>query len=167
MTNWDKIKAAKNFVTGGGATVYIELINTPRLGEQLQVLVRAKVGHQALNASEVYLKVQSVEKIHLPGSSGVRVSTGSRSRSKRKWSASTRTGGNHRSVTWEHTKIIEPIDRLNADGFFEWNGEIRLPEDGLATYHGVHAKHIWQVRSGLKVIGNHPKSSWLEFSINR
>jgi len=157
MSNWEKIKTVKNFITGGGASVFIELLNTPRLGGPLYVRVRAKVGDQDLKATAVYLCVQSIEKIHVHNR-GFHVSIGKRAPARQ---ADTR----RRTITWEIETIIEPIDGLEANGAFIWDGVVNLPLDGSATYHGTYAKHIWRVRGGLAVSGTHPKSSWFEFRI--
>lgn len=162
MSNWEKIKTVKNFITGGGATVFIELLNKPRLGGPLDVRVRAKVGDQVLKATAVYLHLQSVEKIRVRHGSTVRVSTRRTSAGR---VGAYRTDTTRRTVTWETEALIVPIDGLEAHGAFEWDGELHLPDEGSPSYYGIHAKHIWQVRGCLTVTGKHPKSKWLEFPV--
>ena len=47
----------------------------------------------------------------------------------------------------------------------EWQGVVTLPREVQPTYHGKHAKHVFQLQGRLETKGNDPDSGWHELRI--
>ncbi|MDW7693007.1 hypothetical protein R9C00_10245 [Flammeovirgaceae bacterium SG7u.111] len=156
MGFWDKVKAVKNMVTGGAATVYVE-VQEAKLGEPFKVVVKANVKDQDLSINGVYLKVRGMEKVTVPN---VRVP------------ADVDFDGDfeivgtdlHRSaVTNEFEQNINGPQELEANQEYVWEAEITLPQGALPSYRGFNAAHEWEIFAGLDARGNDPDSDWVDF----
>ncbi len=144
----DKLKSVKNFVTGGGAKVSVQ-IGQPALGQPIPVLVRAQVDSAPINAAKVYVAIRAVESIHMvvrdqdtPGDKD-RVQTS--------------------DTTFSQEFVIAGPQQLAAGSSHEWQGQIMIPPGVQPTYQGKNAKHEWSVLAALDVTGNDPDSGWIEF----
>ncbi|GAB4536027.1 MAG: hypothetical protein Tsb0020_51020 [Haliangiales bacterium] len=148
----DKIKSAKNFVTGGGAEVAVD-VEPARRGEPCRVSVRATVSDAALSVARVYVIVRGEEHIdllHRDYEDG--------------HSDTDRVRKNEESFRVE-IDVATPGE-LEAQSSHEWSGEFTLPSDAQPSYHGRYARHIWRVQAGLDVRGNDPDSGWVEFYVS-
>ncbi len=145
----DKIKSAKNFVTGGGATVQIQLGDAATRGQTIPVLVRAQVAGAPIKVSKVYLLVRARECVAM----------------------TLREDGKKREINESHESfkqefvVTGPLE-LAADSQHEWTTEIQLPTSTQGTYRGVNSKHVWEFQAALDTKGNDPDSGWQELSVN-
>ncbi|MEM9491423.1 MAG: hypothetical protein AAGC55_19920 [Myxococcota bacterium] len=146
----DKLKAAKNFVTGGSAKISIEVGHSGRasLGAAIPVVVRAVVGDNALSVNRVYVQVSAeefIDLVHIDRDDGEH----DRDRVRKTYE------------TFDQEFVIAGTQSLEPGTEHEWVGEITLPPSAQATYMGHHARHEWSFRAGLDVRGNDPDSGWV------
>lgn len=145
----DKIKNAKNFVTGGGAKVQIQLGSEATRGQTIPVMVRAQVAGAPLKVAKVYLLVRARESVEM----------------------TVREGGEKHQINESNESfrqefvVTGPVD-LDAESQHEWNAEIQLPTNAQGTYRGHHSNHVWEFQAALDVKGNDPDSGWQELSVN-
>lgn len=147
----DKLKSAKNFVTGGGAELFVE-VGPAEIGQPCALHVRAQVSDAALSVARVYVNVRSEEVIDLvhreyedgePDTDRIRA----------------------KEETFSEEFTIATPGELPANSEHEWSGEFTLPEQAQPSYHGHYARHVWYVQAGLDVRGNDPDSGWVEFYV--
>lgn len=142
----------KNMVTGGGATVGLEVLSQPVRGEGFAVRVSVTVGDGDVNARKVYLRVVGEEEVQIPGvqvahgsGNAVSVTTETVSRSTYTYDAS-----------WDVTQAIT----LKGGQTYHWDMEIGVPPDAQPAYGGQLARHQWKAIAGVDVFGNDPDSGW-------
>lgn len=150
MGLWDKVKSAKNFITGGGATVTLQ-VGQAQLGAPIPVLVQASVADAPLSVARVYIIARAEESIRMTVRD--RDDPGDRDR----------VSENNDTFRQEFP-ITGPL-QLEANSQHEWQGQIQLPESCQPTYVGHHANHTWKFQAGLDVKGNDPDSGWIEVHI--
>jgi hypothetical protein len=148
MGFFDKVKAAKNFVTGGGAEVQVQ-VGQAGLGVPIQVMVSAQVGGSPLSVNQIYIKVRGEEQVQMTVRD--RDTPGDRDRI------------NERVETFEQVFPITGPLQLEANSQHQWQGQFQLPPDALPTYMGRNARHTWSVLAALDVRGNDPDSGWTDF----
>lgn len=147
----------KNFVTGGGAKVSVEIADTVPRGSTLQVRVTAVIGDSDLNAENVMLKIRATEKVSLQG-----VEVADRHDDE---------GGTERKTiheseqTFKREKNLASAQTLEANETYTWDAEIEIPNDVLPTYRGRNAKHSWHALAAVAVRGNDPDSGWIDFDV--
>lgn len=145
----DKIKSAKNLVTGGGAKVQIQLPPNAARGQTLSVLVRAQVASAPLKVSKVYIKVRSRENVDFTlNHKGDKI----------------RVEEEH--DTFEQEFVVTGPLQLDAESQHEWPAEIQLPISSQATYRGHNSNHVWEFQAALDVTGNDPDSGWQELPVS-
>ncbi|MBF0370066.1 MAG: hypothetical protein HQL52_11485 [Magnetococcales bacterium] len=156
MGFFGKLKSIKNLVTGGGATVTLEVLE-PTLAGAFQVRVQANVGEAALNVARVYLKVRGREEIELTDvptaiedSQGIRVEERHLHRSQE---------------TGRQEYEIDDIGTLEAGSENEWLFDVELSAGSLPTFDGELFRHGWSFYAGLDVRGNDPDSGWVGVEI--
>ena len=153
MGLWDKIKQAKNFVTGCGADVSIAFESTTiALGEPLKMKVIVAVKDAALNMDKAYIKVRSREIVKVTDRDYNNGRT-------------TRENIKKKVNTWEQETPIAPAQELEANKSYEWDAEISIPDGNYPTYRGRNAWHEYEVFAGLDVPGNDPDSGWQPFTV--
>lgn len=147
----DKIKSAKNYLTGGGAKLFVEVLE-PGFDEPFSVRVRAEVSDSDLKINGVYLKIKGEEEVIIPDVL-VADRTGDDVEVRRENVA-------RETVTFEATVQVEGAQTLDAGQTYEWEVQVTLNDDCLPTYDGPLAKHWWLFLAGLDKTGNDPDSGW-------
>lgn len=138
-----KLKAAKNFVTGGGAEIRVRPTGDPCRGSALELQVGAKIKEGEMAVSRVYVKIRAVERIEF-----VDRSHGEKETERKN------------TNTYEAEFDIADGATLVAGEDYSWNGSIQIPADTSATYLGRYCKHEWEVCAFLDKKGNDPDSGW-------
>lgn len=152
----DKLKAMKNAITGGGATVRLEAGSAVR-GTPLDVRVIAVVGDAALNIENVYVNVEGIETTEME----VEIET-----KDEKQTIGKSIEKKMKEVSTYHQEVVlAGAQTLNAGQEYRWEGTIRLPASALVTYKGVNAKHEWRLIGALGVTGNDPDSGWVTIDV--
>lgn len=147
----DKLKSAKNALTGGAAKVYVEVGEVVR-GQPTPVVVRA-VAQSDGNVNAVYLLIRAQEEARVED---VDVS---------------RDGQVHREAvfgrfpTYDTRVELAGAGTLTAGEEIVFEGEIVLPEHLLPTLQGQLIRHSWSLQAGLDMFGNDPDSGWIEFHV--
>ena len=142
----DKIKSAKNFVTGGGAEIELE-VGQGELGGSLPVTMRVKVGGAALDVQRAYIVIRAVESIRMTVRD--RDDPGDRDRI------------NEHAETFKQEVDVFGAMQLEAGSEHHWPFELTLPPDAQPSYYGHHAQHEWQLMAALDIRGNDPDSGWV------
>ena len=156
MGIFDKIKAVKNMVTGGGAKVWIE-VSEPALEEPFSVTVKTLIDDADLAVNRVYLKIKSVEEVVVRDVE-VAVESGDEIRSERRDIS--------QSTNLFQTEInVAGADTLQAEQEYSWQVEVSLPESALPTFEGHNANHTWYILGALDARGNDPDSGWKEVEL--
>lgn len=174
MGFFDKLKQAKNFVTGGGAKVYIDTPTTGfRRGEMANITIKADVKDADLNVANVYFKIRAVETSKAEGNASGNRSTGQGSGmgAAAVRGVASNTGNSGRQVftstanTFNHELIVEGQTQLEGNQSYEWTASFEIPNNVNPTYRGVNATHEWQVYAGLDCRGNDPDSGWVKIEV--
>ncbi|GLS24292.1 sporulation protein [Marinibactrum halimedae] len=157
MGIWNKVKAVKNMMTGGGAKVSIvSEQETLRLGEPFTLTVRVEVADNDINIDKAYLLIRSVERIEAEGIE-IEYEDGEREVEHEIVRKSTETFNADFEITGEQT--------LSANEVYEWSTEITLPVELNGSYQGKYAWHTYTMFAGLDALGNDPDSGWISFEI--
>ncbi len=156
MGFWDKVKAVKNMVTGGGAKVYVEVVE-PSLEEPFIVKVKAVVGDADVKIDKVYLKIRGLESTTVRNVEVARQNGDMIDVDHRDVSGS--------EVTYNIDINVSGPEQLRANGEYEWEKEVQLPTNALSTYNGINAEHQWQMFAALDAFGNDPDSGWVSFEV--
>jgi len=153
MGLWDKIKQAKNFVTGGGADVSIMFEQSEvKLGEPFKVKVSAVVKDANLKMAKAYIKIRGRETVE------------AKDRDYENGRTKTENVRNH-ADTWKHEIPIGQAAELEANGSYDWEAELTIPASNNPTYRGRNAWHEYEVFAGLDVPGNDPDSGWQQITV--
>ncbi|MEQ8712488.1 MAG: sporulation protein [Cyclobacteriaceae bacterium] len=132
------LNSVKNFVTGGGAEVIVNIENPVIDGsEPLRLSISATAKEETLAVKKVYVEVKAEEK-----------------------SANTK-------LLYNTTIELEKNVQLSAGENKSWSCEVPIPEDIPATFFGRHSSMQWYVNAGLDVPGMDPDSGWQKFVVNR
>lgn len=160
MGIFDKLKAVKNFVTGGGATVTVE-INEPSLTQPFQVVVRTHVADADIKVTKVYLQIKAIEEVVL---NDVPVPIEEEIDGETRVVRVEREDYRREVTTYEQEIVVADQQELPAGSEHEWQAEITLG-DALPTFNGHNARHYWQIFAGLDMFGNDPDSGWVTFEM--
>lgn len=145
----DKIKQAKNFVTGGGANVTV----TPEGAEfdktqPIKVRITAQIKDADLNASAAYLDIRCREDINLRASVNGK-----------------KENINEDHVSYTHKVEVQVSEPLKGGETYNWETEFSIGDNAQPTFHGTMARNVWEVRGGVDVKGNDPDSGWIEIRV--
>jgi hypothetical protein len=152
MGLFDKIKAAKNALTGGAAKVYVDLQGQVTPGQEMPVTVRVSA-EQDLKFSSIYLLIRATE---------------SASVEDRDYDED--EGVDHETVHDTHTSHdvrveIAGAGQMSAGQEQSFRGSFTLPTSVQPTFRGYIADHIWRIQAGVDAFGNDPDSGWHEFAV--
>lgn len=147
MGLWDKVKGAVRTITGGGATVTIE-VGEITLGEPFVIRVNA-LAKASINVSGVYVQFKATEHAEVrdvdydydDGTRRIEYVEGQYESFAQKF------------VIGEEISLSEGQE-------FSWEAEITLPETANPTFDGHMISHRWCVLAGLDCFGNDPDSGW-------
>lgn len=153
MGIFDKIKQAKNFITGGGAKLYVEQLSSE--ASNVTCKITCHVADADINVSRVYLQIRAEERIELLDYDFDIEGHRHRERIERE------------VITYEHEMEIGEGQTMEANSNHEWEVTIPVPENVAGTYQGVHATHVWEVLAALDKSGNDPDSGWQEIEVWR
>ncbi|MCB9960353.1 MAG: sporulation protein [Rhodospirillaceae bacterium] len=145
----------KNFLTGGGAKVDLEIGSAVR-GEPVSVKVTAEVGEKDIDVRKVYVRVRAQEVIDLPD---VELAPPNPK------AAPTR-GLKRTTETFDQEFRIAGSQTLKAGETYEFDGEMTLPTQASPTFIGRYASHVWQVTAALDKSGNDPDSGWADIQVS-
>ena len=158
MSFFSKIK---NFVTGGGAKVSLDVVGKAERGSALLVRVTADVGDADLDIDHAKVKIIASEKVSIPN---VEVANKVANETDEDDPTDKKTV-RHSERTFDRDKNLTTATTLNANETYTWEAEIDIPSDALPTFRGRNAKHEWSVMAFLAVRGNDPDSGWVEFDV--
>ncbi len=152
----DKLKSMKNAITGGGATVQLE-VGSPVRGTPFAVRVKAVVGDADLKIDKVYVNVEGIETTEMD----VEVETKDDKQVVKK-----NIEKQSKEVSTYHQELVlAGAQTLSAKQEYTWEGTVQLPATSLLTYKGIHARHEWKLAAALSTLGNDPDSGWVTIDI--
>ncbi len=140
----------KNAVTGGAATVQVEVGQAVR-GQAMPFRVHATAKADA-QVNGVYLLVRAVESAELKDTD---------------WEG----GKAHREivrgrkVSWEQRVPVSGGGQLQNGQQYHWEGSVQLPANVGPSFQGHMIRHIWEVQAGLDMPGNDPDSGWVPVDV--
>lgn len=159
MGFFDTLKSVANMVTGGSATVTLEV--APETGRTFKARINAEASSD-LKIEKVYLKIEGYETVTV--------------RLKKEFSAAGQSSSlssnqgqerdeNFTDTTYSQEMDVAPCLEMKAKETRAWEASFTIPEDAPPTYMGKKAKHEWRVYAALSVTGTDPASSWQVFTI--
>ena len=157
MGFFDKIKAAANKLTGGGAKVTITIEGTD-VKSTIKVNVTAEIKDAPIEIKKVYLWVKSVEKINIP-------------RNEMQKGVSLGEKPDHgvnieKDVFTKQEFEISGAETLQGGQTYNWSYEFQLSTGNInPSYQGRFARHEWLFQVGLDAKGNDPDSGWQMFKL--
>lgn len=148
----------KNFVTGGGAEVSLELLDSPARGESFRLRVTAVVGDSDIDVKRIYVKVRGSEHVEIPNVEVAKSVGGTVETEKRKVT--------HQESTFNYDGELAAELTLEAGETYTWETQVDIPDDVLPTFKGRNAHHKWRALAALDMRGNDPDSGWVDFEID-
>ena len=142
-----KLKAAKNFMTGGGAKVTIAS-EGGSLSQPFPVTVTAVVKEAGFPVDRVYVKVRSLEEVKV----------------KDRDEDKTETVRDNETLCSFEFNIAGATELVPGESY-TWTGDVVIPPGNQPTYIGRHAKHRWMVLGALDKKGNDPDSGWVDVHV--
>lgn len=130
-------KDLKNKVTGGGATVRVNLASAQR-GRAVPVQVQATAKANG-KVSAVYLLVRATESAEFKANNE-------------------KVQGS--KVSFETRITIAGAQDIKEGETYNWEGQLELPVNTNPTLRGSIIDHTWEVQAGLDMPGNDPDSGW-------
>ena len=144
----DKLKSAKNFVTGGGAEVQVA-VEGASLTQPFTVNVWARTTEGEMPINRCYIRVRANERAVVRK---VETQTG-----KRDLHAD--------AVTCDLSVDLCGAGTLTTEGA-QFSAQVTLPAGSLPSYNGRNAQHEYKVCAYLDKAGNDPDSGWVTFQVN-
>lgn len=148
----------KNFVTGGGADVSLEVIDKAKRGSSVTVRVTAVIGQADIEIEHVSVKVVGRESVKIPNVKVAKTVNDVVQIEKKTV--------DHSENTFDAKSELASEMTLKAAQSYTWETDIELPEDALPTFEGKNAKHTWRAMASLVMRGNDPDTGWLDFEVN-
>jgi len=136
-------KDLKNKVTGGGATVRVN-VPTAQRGRATPVQVQATAKANG-KVSAVYVLIRATETSNFKTDDGNKVS-GSK-------------------VSYETRVSIAGASEIKEGETYNFEGVIELPTNSNPSLRGSIIDHIWEIQAGLDMPGNDPDSGWQSFDV--
>ncbi len=152
----DKLKSLKNAVTGGAATVSVEIPDIRR-DEPFTVKVTANIDSAELKINKVYIKLRCDENVQVPDVDVAADQDGEMQVRQEIVTASV-------DIIFMEIEV-SGAETLEANQEYTWEAEISLPDDAPATYRGTNAHIIYVLEAGLDAFGNDPDSGEIEFEV--
>ncbi len=155
MGFFDKVKAAANKLTGGGAKVTVSVEGSEVKGP-IKVHVNAEIKDAPIDIKKVYLWVKSEERIDIP-----------KNDLPREMRESANFGvklSNEKFLKKEF--VVADAQTLEGKQTYNWTYDLQLSGDLTPTYKGRNAHHDWMFYVGLDAKGNDPDSGWQSFPLH-
>lgn len=133
----------KNKITGGAATVTLQVPSSLRRGAASTVKVQATAKANGKVAA-VYLLVRGTE------------------------SCEFKTNGEtvrESHISFEHRVTIAGAQEIKAGEVYNWEGQVELPTSTNPSLSGKLIEHRWEIQAGLDMPGNDPDSGWQNVSV--
>jgi len=146
MGLFDKIKGAKDALTGGGANVNVQ-VGQVSLREAFDVTVQASSTGNDVKYSKVYIKIQGVEECEVEDGDSKKKVRGS-------------------AKTIDLVETVAPAGVLGANESDEWTIQVQLPQSATPEFKGKFTRHYYRIFAGLDTVGNDPDSGWQEFVVS-
>jgi len=153
----ERVKALKNALTGGSATVWVS-VDSPRLSGEFEVHVKVNVAAVDVDVERVYILLEGREVIEIPDRGGTYIKKGGSQAHNGVVSAKSPT------ITKEYEVYGKGI--LQAYRGYEWSALNQLPGGALPEYRGCYCTHTYFIKAGLDCSGNDPDSGWNELYLN-
>jgi hypothetical protein len=150
MGFFDKIRGAVHAVTGGAATVTIEIhpsVGFP--GDMLGVRITATAKGNPIKGDGIFVDIRGVEEIRLK---------------KGATEAVTDDVELDRTSLEQSFQISGPFE-LGAGNTQQWEGMIQIPGSAQPTFDGAICDHGWGIRGRLSMFGNDPDSGFVPFRV--
>lgn len=150
----DKLKSAKNVLTGGGAEVSLQA-DLSEAGNGYAFEVSVTVGDADLKADQVYIIVKGEEDIEVPEADMVYTYDGD-------------VEFHPDLVRAHHTTFENRVEfeleegKLEANQTYNWTFEVALDEQTPAPYYGRFCQHTHSAMAGVSCFGNDPDSGWVQ-----
>ena len=135
-------KNLKNSITGGAATVHVNVQNARR-GQAVPVKIQATAKADG-KVSAVYLLVRGMESAE--------------------WKEGNERVGNSRVSYETRIQIAGPLD-IKEGQTYSFDGQLELPLNASPTFRGQLINHLWEVQAGLDMPGNDPDSGWQNIDV--
>ncbi|TBR41596.1 hypothetical protein CBF23_009820 [Marinomonas agarivorans] len=148
----NKLKALKNTVTGGAASVYIES-EAVSFGEPFALKVIAQVKDADVKINRVYVEIQGIEEVEVPDTDVIYEYEDDDYEVRREL-VSAQVETLTLELTLDHAQV------LKANELYEWQANIELPEHAQGFYEGHYTQHYYIARASLDCFGNDPDSDW-------
>lgn len=148
MGFFDKIKSMTNAITGGAAKVDVDVRDFSH-DKPFTVVVHALSKGAVVKYDKVYLLIEGVEEVSVPGSE---VKTAGENQKAQDVSVT--------SSTLQMEVIVAPAGSLDANASGEWTTQVTLPTTAQPVFSGKHAKYYYRVQAALDCFGNDPDSGW-------
>jgi len=152
MGFFDKIKSAASAVTGGGATVTVQVPQVVR-GQSADVAVQA-TAKKDLEISGVYLEIRCREEADV------------RDTDFDEKGGIDREIVRGRKTTWSTKVDIAGGQKLQEGEATSWEGTFTVPPSSAPSLRGQMVRVKWEVRAGLDAWGNDPDSGWREVEVH-
>lgn len=153
MGIFDKVKSFANKLTGGSAKVFVEA-EPFRIGEPIQVKIKAIVQDESISIDRVYLIVEGLEEVRVHDQDFTRNQSGNLRTTSETIHRTHRTYVNEINVSGEMN--------LAATMTYDWTTSVEIPVGSNPIYRGRYAQHIYRIKAGLDMSGNDPDSGWAE-----
>jgi hypothetical protein len=150
MGFFDKIRGAVHAVTGGAATVTIEIhpsVGFP--GDMLGVRITATAKTNPIKGDGIFVDIRGVEEVKV-----------------RKSESENLTDDLELSRTSleQSFQIAGPFE-IGPNGTQQWEGMIQIPSSAQPTFDGAICDHGWGIRGRLSMFGNDPDSGFVPFRV--
>jgi hypothetical protein len=150
MGFFDKIRGAVHAVTGGAASVTIEIHPSMGFpGDMLGVRITATAKGNAIKGDGIFVDIRGVEEIRLK---------------KGATEAVTDDVEIDRTTLEQSFQIAGPF-QLDANTTARWEGMIQIPGSAQPSFDGAIADHGWGIRGRLSMFGNDPDSGFVSFRV--
>lgn len=141
----------KNFITGGGVRLSLQIINESYLRKPFEVELIIAVEDQDIEAELIYIDLKYIEEVT------VEVRT-----RNAQGQHSTETKRNH-TVLYEDKILIEKDFVLESGQEYTYVSTVQLPLEAFPSFQGKHAKLLWIMEAFVQKSGNDPNSEVLVF----
>lgn len=142
------LRAAKDFITGGGAEISVRVQDSARREVPTLFEVSAEVKANPMAIQRVYLKLRAT--IHREFQRGLDGSPARMHDMKRDFEAEL-----------EHVEV----QTLESGKCYRWTLEHVFPEAAKPTFADANTRHVWEMCAFLDKTGNDPDSGWIEFEL--
>ena len=156
MGFWNKLKQAKNYLTGGGLDAHIRFTDEPRLKQPFMVELNAVIEDHDIEVREINLIIRNIETVK------VRV-TGNQRSTRDNQVINTSRDETETNVLCEDKIVVTQHTLLEANRKYNWNVQVHLPERGNPNYQSENCKIYWTMQAFFEKGGNDPNTDLVYF----